>query len=284
MLINEKLKKNYIVCIDSDGCAMDTMNVKHLNFFGPYIVEYFGIKDKDNFLKEWNRLNLFSLSRGINRFAGLSQSLVYAKAQGEEIGDISKLQEWVQNTPSLSNQSLEEEINKHPEDSVLIKALAWSNKVNESIEQDLVGIDKPFEGVKDAISDISKVADIAIVSSANKGALDSEWQRHGLMPFVDYVYGQEIGSKAKAIKEIIGKGYEPTNILMVGDSPGDEAAAKANGVYFYPILYGEEKQSWDELHSKVLPVFLSQNYESLNSKMIELFYKHLNQEKEEESF
>ena len=110
--INEKLKKNYIVCIDSDGCAMDTMNVKHLNFFGPYIVEYFGIKDKDNFLKEWNRLNLFSLSRGINRFAGLSQSLVYAKAQGEEIGDISKLQEWVQNTPSLSNQSLEEEINK----------------------------------------------------------------------------------------------------------------------------------------------------------------------------
>lgn len=34
-------KHKFIVCIDSDGCAMDTMNIKHDKCFGPYAVEIF---------------------------------------------------------------------------------------------------------------------------------------------------------------------------------------------------------------------------------------------------
>ena len=26
---------SYAVCVDSDGCAMDTMNIKHILYFGP---------------------------------------------------------------------------------------------------------------------------------------------------------------------------------------------------------------------------------------------------------
>ena len=29
-------KHDLLVCVDSDGCAMDTMNIKHLRCFGPY--------------------------------------------------------------------------------------------------------------------------------------------------------------------------------------------------------------------------------------------------------
>ena len=32
-------KKDYLVCIDSDGCAMDTMDIKHHRCFGPCMVE-----------------------------------------------------------------------------------------------------------------------------------------------------------------------------------------------------------------------------------------------------
>ena len=32
-------KKRFAVCVDSDGCAMDTMNIKHIRCFGPCMVE-----------------------------------------------------------------------------------------------------------------------------------------------------------------------------------------------------------------------------------------------------
>ena len=28
-------KRDYLICVDSDGCAMDTMNCKHIHCFGP---------------------------------------------------------------------------------------------------------------------------------------------------------------------------------------------------------------------------------------------------------
>jgi len=31
-------KHDYLVCVDSDGCAMDTMNCKHIHCFGPCMV------------------------------------------------------------------------------------------------------------------------------------------------------------------------------------------------------------------------------------------------------
>ena len=31
--------KDFCVCVDSDGCAMDTMNIKHIRCFGPCMVE-----------------------------------------------------------------------------------------------------------------------------------------------------------------------------------------------------------------------------------------------------
>ena len=37
-------KKDYLVCIDSDGCAMDTMDIKHHRCFGPCMVEEWGWK------------------------------------------------------------------------------------------------------------------------------------------------------------------------------------------------------------------------------------------------
>ena len=32
-------KHDYLVCVDSDGCVMDTMNCKHFNCFGPCMVD-----------------------------------------------------------------------------------------------------------------------------------------------------------------------------------------------------------------------------------------------------
>ena len=38
-------EKDFLVCIDSDGCAMDTMNLKHYRAFGPELVNIFNLRD-----------------------------------------------------------------------------------------------------------------------------------------------------------------------------------------------------------------------------------------------
>ena len=39
---------------------------------------------------------------------------------------------------------------------------------------------------------------------------------------------------------------------MVGDAPGDLAAAESNDVLYYPILVGKEQFSWERLVEEAL--------------------------------
>ena len=51
-----KKEHDYLICIDSDGCAMDTMNSKHFYCFGPEWVKQYGLENiKEEALKYWNR-------------------------------------------------------------------------------------------------------------------------------------------------------------------------------------------------------------------------------------
>ena len=69
-------KHDYLVCVDSDGCVMDTMNCKHFHCFGPCMVAEWGLEEwKQPILDRWNVINLFSMTRGINRFKGLAMAL-----------------------------------------------------------------------------------------------------------------------------------------------------------------------------------------------------------------
>ena len=105
---------------------------------------------------------------------------------------------------------------------------------------------KAFGGVKEAFEAVRSFADIAIVSAANRGAVEEEWERFGLLPLVDVMMCQDVGSKEHCIAVMLEKGYEKDHVLMCGDAPGDRAAAEKNGVYYYPILVRHETESWAE--------------------------------------
>lgn len=47
---------------------------------------------------------------------------------------------------------------------------------------------------------------------------------------------------------------------MVGDAPGDQAAADKNGVYYYPILVRQEAESWEEFVAQALPALTRETY------------------------
>lgn len=274
MSITFNKTKRYLVCVDSDGCIMDTMDIKHQKYFGPVAAEVFKIKNQSLFLEYWDKVNLYSETRGINRFKGLVMALETFKDKGEDIADITSLVNWCKEAKKLSNVSLEEEIKSNPA-PILEKTLEWSLKVNKGIEE-LVGKDSPFTGAKETLTEIKKFADVAVVSSANSEALYSEWGRHGLLEHVDIVLGQDAGSKSACIEKLKTYGYDNQDVIMVGDAPGDLEAALLNDVLYYPILFGREDFSWKRFLNESREVFIANTFKgSYQDALIEEFKLHL---------
>src|SRR5438874_11263505 len=74
-LRNFQKRNAFFIGIDSDGCAFDTMEVKHKECFIPNIIEYFGLAAVSKYAREAAEfVNLYSHWRGINRFPALTMS------------------------------------------------------------------------------------------------------------------------------------------------------------------------------------------------------------------
>ena len=71
-LENYSPQQEFLVGIDSDGCVFDTMEVKHKECFAPNVIKYFGLAGVSKYAREaCDFVNLYSKSRGINRFPAL---------------------------------------------------------------------------------------------------------------------------------------------------------------------------------------------------------------------
>ena len=268
-------QKDFLVCVDSDGCAMDTMDIKHFRCFGPCMVEEWGLEEWEKpILHRWNEINLYTMTRGINRFKGLALALTEIDKQFTPIEGAAELAAWAENAPELSNGALAKaaETARGP---ALAKALSWSKKVNAAIDALPEADKKPFAGVAEGLAAAHSVADVAIVSSANREAVEEEWVRCGLTDSVDVLCCQDAGSKAACIAQLKAKGYAPDHILMVGDAPGDQSAAEKNGVFFYPILVRQEAESWGEFVSKALPALTGGMYAPYGEEMAHRFIENL---------
>ena len=251
-LAEYKKKKEYLICVDSDGCAMDTMDIKHFRCFGPCMVEEWSLFEWENeILHRWNEINLYTMTRGINRFKGLAIALREINDTYQKIEEIEVLEKWVAESKELSNGAIERILVENGS-IILEKALAWSKSVNEKINALPFEMKKPYEGVKEALAFAHEYADIAIVSSANLEAVLEEWELYGLLDYVDIVMSQNVGSKAFCISEMLKKGYEKEHVMMTGDAPGDYDAAVKNGILYYPILVRNEKGSWKEFCTKAV--------------------------------
>ena len=259
-LENFEKKKDFLICVDSDGCAMDTMDIKHIRCFGPCMVEEWGLEEwKEPILKRWNDINLYTMTRGINRFKGLAKILREIDGSYRKIEELPALEKWVEESDELSNPALKRAIER-TDNLCLKKALSWSEAVNAGINALPFEDKKPFEGVKEGLAHAHAYADVAIVSSANLQAVEEEWERYGLLDHVDIMLAQNVGSKDFCIQELLKKGYAPDHVLMTGDAVGDYEAAKKNGVFYYPIRVRHEKDSWEEFREKAVDHLVNMTY------------------------
>ena len=272
-------KHDYLVCVDSDGCAMDTMNCKHIHCFGPCMITEWALEQwEEPILHRWNNINLFQMTRGINRFKGLAMALAEINEQYTPSVGVVALQHWVDNAHALSNDGLVKAIDEVEEEDaklILQKALQWSLAVNESITRMPEELKVPFAGAAEALAAAAHVADVAVISSANRDAVEEEWEKYNLLGYTDILLTQDCGSKSHCINEMLKFGYEKDHVIMVGDAPGDCDAAEMNGVWFYPILVNWEEESWTEFSENVLPMFINNGYGACQVEKKQVFVENL---------
>ena len=259
-----KRQRDVLVCVDSDGCVMDTMNCKHFYCFGPCMVDEWELGEwRDEILSRWNDINLYEVTRGINRFKGLAMALGEIDERYTHIAGIDAFKEWCRTTHALSMAALSEAIEASEAGEgrdCMIKALSWSRAVNESIDKLPDDVKIPFDGAKAGLEKAHTLADVAVVSSANREAVLEEWERFDLLASTDVTLTQDMGSKAFCIGEMLKHGYDRERTLMVGDAIGDMQAAENNGVCFFPILPGRERESWQELCDVALGKLIDGSY------------------------
>ena len=268
-------EKEYLVCIDSDGTIMDTMTVKHVNCFGPEFINVYQIKEHvEDILTEWNRANLYSLTRGINRFQGLKEILVYVKKYGYEFEGSDEFFYWVDTTKEFSVNSIKEFMKTASNTNCFELALEWSKRVNESIEK--LPPSLAFNGVSEVLHSIVDKVDLVGVSSANEAAVVEEWTRLNLISLFKEVACQNKGNKAHIISESLKQGYKKENTIMLGDALGDLNAATKNGVWFFPIVPGKEETSWVRFYNEALVKLLNNQFDqNYQDQLIKEFNEEL---------
>ena len=247
------------VGIDSDGCAFDTMELKHKECFIPNIINFYGLQGVSKYAREAAEfVNLYSKSRGINRFPALIETLQWlrrrpeVRRRGVKIEVPRGLVEWVARETRLGNPALEQAIIES-DDADLRQALAWSQAVNEAIAAMVRGV-APFPYVRECLEKLAGQADMLVVSATPQAALTAEWEEHDIRKFVLAVCGQESGSKQEIL--VNAAKYPASRALMVGDAPGDRSAAEANGCLFFPVNPGAEEASWKRLYEEGIDRFL----------------------------
>ena len=200
-------RRDYLVCVDSDGCVMDTMNSKHFFCFGPCMVEEWELGEwRDEILERWNQINLYQVTRGINRFKGLAMALTEINERYTRIAGIDTLNEWCKTTHALSMPALFEAIKTTDSGDgrlCLAKALSWSKAVNERIDALSGEVKTPFTGAKECLVKAHSLADVAVVSSANRDAVLEEWGKFELLCHTDVTLAQDMGSKAKLSDTVV---------------------------------------------------------------------------------
>lgn len=251
--------REFLICIDSDGCVMNTMDVKHMRCFGPCLVYEWDLGEyRDEIIRLWRKVNLLSVSRGVNRFQGLAKVLKSIHENYTEVEGLEEYLRWTESTQELSDKSLEEAYAK-TENICMKKALDWSRLVNQSMAMVSDTKKPPFEGTEDALRLAREYADIVILTAANRQEINKEWEVFELAQYTDLLMSQETGRKEECLKTLLEKGYERDHVLMVGDAPADLAAAQGAGVLFYPILAYQERESWEKF-SKALECFTEGRY------------------------
>jgi phosphoglycolate phosphatase-like HAD superfamily hydrolase len=271
----------FFVGIDSDGCAFDTMEIKHKECFCPNTIKWWGLQPVSRYAREAVEfVNLYSKWRGINRWPALVMVFDLLRERPEviarhaQIPRAERLREFIaQKQYPLSNDGLKAYMQEHP-DPELDTAWAWTTGVNAAVADIVRGV-PPFPFVRESLELMNGQADIVVVSATPTEALIREWEEHNIAGHARAIAGQELGTKKQHLALAAKGKYPADHILMIGDAPGDLEAAAANpqgasgsAALFFPINPGAEEKSWERFYREGFARFTAGTYAGEYEAMI----------------
>jgi len=283
MSFDYKPQHDFLIGIDSDGCAFDTMELKHKECFAPMTIKYWNLQGVSKYAREaFEFVNLYSKSRGINRFPALIETLQWTqrrpevKQRGVKIEIPQSLIDWVAQETKLGNPALKEAAERTG-DPALKQALEWSLAINKTVDFIVGAGVPPFPFVRESLEKMKGKADVLVVSATPQEALIREWEEQNIIQYVAAICGQDVGTKKESLARAqqIGK-YGEKKMLMIGDAPGDHSAAVANNALFFPINPGAEEQSWQRLHTEGLDRFFAGTFAgAYQQELLDEFNRYL---------
>src|SRR5688500_5572717 len=108
---------DFLVAIDSDGCAFDSMEVKHKECFIPQFVRVFGLAPVSKYAREAAEfVNLYSRWRGANRFPAYLKALDFlalrpeVARRGFHVPELLGVRDWVARETKLGDPTLKAEV------------------------------------------------------------------------------------------------------------------------------------------------------------------------------
>src|SRR5450755_2794736 len=110
-------KHDFLIGIDSDGCAFDTMEIKHKECFIPNFINHMHLQPVSKYAREaCEFVNLYSKWRGANRFPAYLTALDLLRerpevqARGAQVPELKGLRDWAQRESKLGNPTLAAEV------------------------------------------------------------------------------------------------------------------------------------------------------------------------------
>ena len=204
-LKNLSPRHDYFIAIDSDGCAFDTMEIKHKECFTPNIIKYWHLQPVSKYARAAAEfVNLYAKWRGVNRFPALIMVFDLLREwpdvarRGVDIPVAQEIRDWIERETKLGNPALKAEVERTG-DAVLKQALEWSEAVNATVA-DMVHDVPPFPYVRESLTKITEWADVIVCSATPGEALVREWEEHDIAKYTRIIAGQEKGSKKEHIQ------------------------------------------------------------------------------------
>ena len=200
-----KPEHEFFIGIDSDGCAFDTMEIKHKECFAPNTIKHWGLQPVSKYAREAAEfVNLYSKWRGINRWPALI--MVFDLLRKREavirrnvsIPQADAIRAFIeQDTYPHSDAGLSSYMADRPDETDLARGLAWTTGVNTTVADMVHGV-PPFPYVRESLDAMFDKADMIVVSATPCAALEQEWNEHDIARFVRVIAGQEMGKKGPA--------------------------------------------------------------------------------------
>lgn len=280
-------RREFLIAIDSDGCAFDTMEIKHKECFIPNFIKHMRLQPVSKYAREACEFtNLYSKWRGANRFKSYTLALDLlaerpeVTARGVAVPRLQGVRDWMQRETKLGNPALRAEVGQTGDPDLKL-ALEWSVAVNETVAEMVHGV-PPFPFVRQSLEKLAPIADVIVCSATPNEALNKEWQEHDIARYVApcgsrrAICGQEAGSKKETLGQAAASGYAENRVLMIGDAPGDLEAARANNALFFPVNPGHEEASWQRFYEEACEKFLAGDYAgTYEESLITEFDKYL---------